>query len=49
MDKVDGAEQSWRVRRQGEQICVFIFLYAYEHCIGSYDGLMLAICDSAEK
>jgi len=36
MDKVDGAQQSWRVSRQGEQICVFIF-YAYGHCFVSDD------------
>ena len=38
MDKVDGAQQSWRVSRQGEQKCVFIFLYVYGHCIVSDDN-----------
>jgi len=56
MDKADGAQQNWRVSRQGEQICVFIF-YAYGHGLDQMMTvhtkllhlLVLAICDSDEK
>jgi hypothetical protein len=58
MDKVDGAQQSWRVSRQGDQSYLYLYfcvhvgivLYQMMHIhIELLYLLILAICGSAEE